>query len=95
MIEHNWIKKNVAKHCEDHDDHHHEHSELIINNLKQYKGQSLLKQTVLSMVVKQLAPSQTEMFRHMFEKYDKDHSGTLTREEIKQALAESGVQIST
>ena len=47
------------------------------------------------MVVKQLAPSQTEMFRHMFEKYDKDHSGTLTREEIKQALAESGVQIST
>lgn len=46
------------------------------------------------MVVKQLAPAQTELFKHMFEKYDKDHSGSLTREEIKAALAESGVQIS-
>ena len=46
------------------------------------------------MVVKQLAPQQTEQFRHMFEQYDKDHSGSLTRAEIKAALAESGVHIS-
>ena len=30
----------------------------------------------------------------MFESYDKDHSGSLTRDEIKSALAESGVEIS-
>ena len=30
----------------------------------------------------------------MFEQYDKDHSGSLTRAEIKAALAESGVHIS-
>ena len=30
----------------------------------------------------------------MFETYDKDHSGSLTRAEIKAALAESGVSIS-
>ncbi len=46
------------------------------------------------MVVKQLAPAQTEKFRHMFQEYDKDHSGSLTRAEIKAALAESGVEIS-
>jgi Ca2+-binding EF-hand superfamily protein len=30
----------------------------------------------------------------MFEEYDKDHSGSLTRDEIKTALAASGVEIS-
>lgn len=46
------------------------------------------------MVVKQLAPKEIEKFKHMFEEYDKDNSGFLTKKEIKDALKESDVQIS-
>tara|TARA_B110000285_G_C14962290_1_gene532276 strand:- start:538 stop:726 length:189 start_codon:yes stop_codon:yes gene_type:complete len=33
IIRHTWMTKNIHE-CNGHDDHHHEHSELIVNNLK-------------------------------------------------------------
>ena len=55
VIKHPWMTTNLEK-CEHGGEAHHAHSELILDNLKKYKGQSVLKQTVLSLVVKQLAP---------------------------------------
>ena len=93
IVVHPWMTKNLQV-CEHDGEEHHHHSEQIVNNLKQYRGQSLLKQTVLSMVVKQLAPQEIEKFKHMFEEYDKDNSGFLTKQEIKDALKEANVSIS-
>jgi calcium-dependent protein kinase len=93
IIKHKWMTNNLEK-CDHDGAGHHAHSEVIVDNLKKYKGQSILKQTILSMVVKQLAPQEIEKFKHMFETYDDDNSGFLTKKEIKDALKEADVTIS-
>ena len=66
----------------------------VVKNLKQYRGQSVLKRAAMNVLVKQLAPKQIDSLKKEFEKMDKDFSGFVEVGELEQALMAANFSLS-
>lgn len=67
----------------------------VVANLKKYRGQSVLKKAAMSVLVKQLAPSQINLLKKEFEKMDKDLSGFIEIKELETAIQSAELDISS
>lgn len=67
----------------------------IVNNLKNYRGESLLKKAAMNVLVKHLGPTQINRLKAEFEKIDKDYSGFLEIQELEQAIKNADFNMSS
>lgn len=88
-MEHPWIKEVDA--CA-HDENEIVLSQEIVTNLKNYRGESLLKKAAMNVLVKHLNLAQIEGLKKEFEKIDIDCSGFLEVSELEQAIANANVE---
>lgn len=65
----------------------------IVENLKKYRGQSLLKKASMNVLVKHLSSEQIQNLQTEFAKIDKDSSGFLELAELQQAIKGANVQM--
>ena len=65
----------------------------IVENLKKYKGTSILKKAAMNVLVKHLAASQVKDLQKEFESIDKDLSGFLELDELVQAIKKANVDM--
>ena len=63
-------------------------------NLKKFQGQNSLKKAALNILVRQLHPDELRELREYFQAADKDHSGTVTYEELKEMVKFKGLNYS-
>ena len=81
MLKHNWFKQ--LKHDHGGDEHIDSH---VVENLKRFKGQSLLKRAALNVLVKMLKPKDIDFLKEEFMKVDTDNSGFIEYSELEKAL---------
>jgi calcium-dependent protein kinase len=65
----------------------------IVENLKKYRGTSILKKAAMNVLVKHLAASQVKDLQKEFESIDKDMSGFLELDELVQAIKKANVDM--
>lgn len=65
----------------------------VIENLRAFKGKSLLRKAALNVLVKHLQPQSINRLKAEFEKLDTDNSGFLEIEELKKAIQNSDQQM--
>ena len=87
-LKHNWFKdllresmKIKALHSGEHD-----HSSTVYKNLMAYRKRSTLKNAAVNILVKHLDASELQCLRDEFEKIDKDGSGYIEIDELRDAL---------
>lgn len=56
-----------------------------------FHGQSKLKRAAINMIIKQMSEDQLSKYRQVFNKLDGDHSGTIDKKELQDAMAKSTV----
>jgi len=66
----------------------------IIANLRKFKGRSHLRRATLNILVKMVNPKEFVQLRAAFNKIDKDMSGTIEAEELRQAVRDTEIEIS-
>ena len=66
----------------------------IIENLKKYRGQSSLRKAAMNMLIKMIQPKEMEALRQEFHKIDKDNSGFIELNELKEAIKKAAFEIS-
>ena len=66
----------------------------VIEALKKYRGESLLKKAAMNVLVKHLGPTQIKELQHEFEKIDEDFSGFLEVHELELAISRADNTIS-
>ncbi len=54
----------------------------IVQNLRNYRGESLLKKAAMNVLVKHLVPTQSNKLKAEFEKIDQEFSGVLELSEL-------------
>lgn len=81
MLEHRWFKKWLEQGQEE-----VKLSPEIIQSLKRFKGQSILKKAACNILVKMLQPKDIEDLRRVFESIDKDNSGLIEVKELEQVI---------
>jgi len=65
IIKHPWIEKYSDGCCDEDGEHtHDDEAKAVVNRLREYKGQSLLKRTSINILVKQLQPHQIDSLKH-------------------------------
>jgi calcium-dependent protein kinase len=65
----------------------------VIQNLREFKGQSQLKKASLNILVKMMRPSDLTSLKDEFQKIDTDHSGFIEFKELERALKSSNVKL--
>lgn len=60
-----------------------------MNRLKGFHGQSKLKRAAINMIVKHMSEDNFKEVKKVFKIIDTDHSGTLDKNELNQALTKS------
>lgn len=65
----------------------------VLNRLASFKGVSKLKKAAMNMLVKMADQAQIEMLREEFVKIDKDGTGLINADELKQAIKQSDVNV--
>lgn len=87
ILSHDWIKKYEGGCCDNDQPHEHaDEAKKVIESLKKYRGQSLLKRTAINILVKSLSPHQIDSLKHQFQLFDTDNSGFLEKGELKEAI---------
>lgn len=85
-IQHPWIAKREEK---DHvlpEDEQKALDRQIVENLKKYRGESILKKAAMNVLVKHLSSSEVESLQAEFKKIDKDYSGFLEINELVNVI---------
>ena len=87
-MEHEWIKNadTLARQETMDEGMQMEINREIVQNLRNYRGESLLKKAAMNVLVKHLGPTQINKLKAEFEKIDKDFSGFLELSELEQAI---------
>lgn len=67
--------------------------QVIVNNLKKYRGQSTLKKAAMNVLVKHLSQTEVETLQSEFKKIDKDYSGFLELNELVKIIEKSNVKM--
>lgn len=65
----------------------------VINNLREFRGQSKLKKAALNILVKMMNPNDLSDLRQEFQKIDTDHSGLIEFKELEKALKNSNIKL--
>lgn len=65
-----------------------------VMSLKRFQGHNSLKKAALNILVRQLHPDELRELREYFQAADKDHSGTVTYEELKEMVKFKGLNYS-
>mgnify|MGYP002632395295 CR=1 FL=1 len=65
----------------------------VVENLRKYRGQSILKRAAMNVLVKHIDSSQIQSLKNEFEKIDVDFSGFLEIKEMEKAIATSGIEM--
>jgi calcium-dependent protein kinase len=65
----------------------------ILERLRLYRGVSTLKKAAMNLLVKMADNKDIEYLREMFMRMDKDQTGDITANELKEALNEASVKI--
>jgi calcium-dependent protein kinase len=81
ILEHKWFNqlKVESSHSENIDNE-------VIDSLKKFKGQSVLKKAALNVLVKMLKPKDIEHLKQEFMKVDTDNSGFIEYTELEKAI---------
>ena len=66
----------------------------IIERLIKFKGQTLLRRAAMNVLVTHLAPREVKYLNDEFEKLDINQNGFLTYDEMKDAVKNSGFNLS-
>ena len=89
-LEHSWFK--IAEELKENIDMDALDSQLL-NNLKQFKGRSVLYKAVLNAFIKMMNPKELKNFKKEFIKMDKDQTGYINAQELREAMTNSDVEI--
>ena len=65
----------------------------ILERLRHYRGVSTLKKAAMNLLVKMADHKDIEQMRNMFMKMDKDQTGDITANELREALHEAHIKI--
>lgn len=62
----------------------------VLSRLKKFSGMNRLKKMALNVIAKNMSPHEIEGLQEMFKAFDKDNSGTITMQELKEGLKKMG-----
>lgn len=65
----------------------------VLNRLRSFRGVSKLKKAAMNMLVKMADQNQIEELRTEFTKIDKDQTGLISSEELREAIKQSDIKI--
>lgn len=68
-------------------------SDDVLQSLKSYEANSLLKKEAMSLLIKMLKDDEIEYLREQFRSIDKDYTGYITAKELEQAVRKIGKEI--
>uniref|UniRef100_A0ACD6A1B2 Uncharacterized protein n=1 Tax=Avena sativa TaxID=4498 RepID=A0ACD6A1B2_AVESA len=87
VLNHPWIK-------EDGDAPDTPLDNVVLNRLKQFRAMNQFKKAALRVIAGCLSEEEIRGLKEMFKNIDKDNSGTITLEELKNGLAKQGTKMS-
>ncbi|KAL6595431.1 hypothetical protein ACP70R_047771 [Stipagrostis hirtigluma subsp. patula] len=87
VLNHPWIK-------EDGDAPDTPLDNVVLNRLKQFRAMNQFKKAALRVIAGCLSEEEITGLKEMFKNIDKDNSGTITLEELKNGLAKQGTKLS-
>ncbi|KAF0890226.1 hypothetical protein E2562_039499 [Oryza meyeriana var. granulata] len=87
VLNHPWIK-------EDGDAPDVPLDNVVLNRLKQFRAMNQFKKAALRIIAGCLSEEEIKGLKEMFKNIDKDNSGTITLEELKNGLAKQGTKLS-
>ncbi|XP_062182617.1 calcium-dependent protein kinase 25-like [Phragmites australis] len=87
VLNHPWIK-------EDGDAPDTPLDNVVLNRLKQFRAMNQFKKAALRIIAGCLSEEEITGLKEMFKSIDKDNSGTITLEELKNGLAKQGTKLS-
>ncbi|TVT99461.1 hypothetical protein EJB05_55130, partial [Eragrostis curvula] len=87
VLNHPWIK-------EDGDAPDTPLDNVVLNRLKQFRAMNQFKKAALRIIAGCLSEEEITGLKEMFKNIDKDNSGTITLEELKNGLAKHGTKLS-
>uniref|UniRef100_A0A0E0IXW2 non-specific serine/threonine protein kinase n=1 Tax=Oryza nivara TaxID=4536 RepID=A0A0E0IXW2_ORYNI len=87
VLNHPWIK-------EDGDAPDVPLDNVVLNRLKQFRAMNQFKKAALRIIAGCLSEEEIKGLKEMFKNIDKDNSGTITLEELKNGLAKQGTKFS-
>ncbi|KQJ89539.1 calcium-dependent protein kinase 25 [Brachypodium distachyon] len=87
VLNHPWIK-------EDGDAPDTPLDNVVLNRLKQFRAMNQFKKAALRVIAGCLSEEEIKGLKEMFKNIDKDNSGTITLEELKNGLAKQGTKLS-
>uniref|UniRef100_A0A453HQR6 non-specific serine/threonine protein kinase n=1 Tax=Aegilops tauschii subsp. strangulata TaxID=200361 RepID=A0A453HQR6_AEGTS len=87
VLNHPWIK-------EDGDAPDTPLDNVVLNRLKQFRAMNQFKKAALRVIAGCLSEEEIRGLKEMFKNIDKDNSGTITLEELKNGLAKQGTKLS-
>lgn len=68
-------------------------SDEVLNSLKGYEANSMLKKEAMNVLIKMLKDDEIEYLREEFRKIDKDYTGTISAKELEEAIRAMGKDI--
>ena len=87
ILEHKWFARIHSGEANDEIDHE------VIENLKKFKGSSILKKAALNVLVKMLKPKDIDHLKSEFMKVDTDNSGFIEYSELESAIKRANFKI--
>lgn len=86
ILQHDWMKENGCA------------SDVALENeiqsrMKKFNDMNKLKRAALRLIASYMAPDEVQGLRNQFERFDKDKSGTITVQELYDALAAGGSKL--
>ena len=67
----------------------------VVNNLKNYRGESILKKAAMNILVKSLDIKEVRLLKKEFQKIDTDHSGFLEINELEDAIDKAPIKLTS
>ena len=81
-LNHPWIKMSKPGLKQE----HQKMTQATIDKLKSFRGESLLRRATLNILIKQIDSAKLEHLKQTFEYFDKDNSGFIDYNNMKQVL---------
>lgn len=95
-LKHEWFKDFLRESMKLQEQHaEHDHSSVVYQNLMNYRKRSTLKNAAVNILVKHLDAKELQCLRDEFEKIDKDGSGYIEIDELREALTNRNLKQST
>lgn len=93
-LEHPWFA-DIEQKCRSHNHQAKDISRDVLGRLGEFRGVSVLKKAAMNMLVKMVDREKIKDLKQQFAEVDKDNTGEISAEELRQAIKQADLHVSS